>query len=319
MAKGATATKEKPNSTAQAANAGVTEADKKAVADKKPPKEIVVIKAGALSVDVGPMVLAGLSKSYEEEGKARQILQGVESKRFDLLAMTTSAIVKAAKADTSIDLTATFDGDVKKMNVLNDQLGLALGFREVTTTTSGDKEVKKIGYAKSVLKYFPGPKDDKKAAETIKKATLRSNFLHMLKKCAQAASAIVEKDITVRKDATSGTLMLSGPAIQKQFGQESVLLNDKLTVGEGDNAKKLNAKPSFTAIAKMGAEAAGKTLNKRPDSRISGNAVDPDTAVQSICNTLVQALGKLKSAPIPKTMEGLKAVQSAIDKALKVG
>lgn len=312
--------KQAESSTAKAANAGVTEADKAAVKEKeaKPPKELVTVKAGALSVEVGPRVIQGLSKSYEDESKAKQLLQAVEGKRFDLLADLTSAIVKAAKADTSINLAATFDGDAKAMNVLNDQLGLALGFREVQTVVSeGGKETKKIAYAKTVSKFFPMPKDDKKAAETIKKATLRSNFLHMLKKTAQAAAAIVDKDITVKKDTATGTLMLTGPAIQKQFGAESVLLNDKLTVGEGDNAKKLNAKPSFTAIAKMGAEAHGKVLQTRTDSRVQSGAVDPDTALQSICNTLVQAIGKLKDKPIAKTVESLNSVKSAIDKVLK--
>lgn len=314
MAKAAKKTKD------EVANNSVTEEDKAAVKAKetKPEKLPVTIKATALSTEVGPMVLAGLSKSYDDEGKAKELLRQVEGKRFDLLAMTTQAIVKAAKADNTINLAVTFDSDAKAMNVLNDQLGLALGFRElIETKAEGGKVHSKIGYSKAVLKYFPGPKDDKKAADTIRKATLRSNFLHMLKKCAQAASAIVEQDITIKKDA-SGTLMLTGPSIQKQFGADSVLLNDKISVGEGENAKKLNAKPSFTAIAKMGAEAHGKELVKRPDSRIQSNAVDPDTAVQSICNTLVQAIQKLKSAPIPKTVDGLKAVQSAIDKVLKV-
>lgn len=292
----------------------------KKVSEKKsaPPKPVVVIKAGALSTDVGPTVILGMSRSYEEEDKAKAILQQVESKRFDLLAITTQAIVKAAKADPSIDLSVTFDGEPKKMSVLNDQLGLALGFREVTKSKDGDgKEIEKIGYAKAVLKYFPSPKDDKKAKETIRKATLRSNFLHMLKKCAQAAHAIVDQDITIKKDTASGTLLLSGPTIQAKFGQDSVLLNDKITIGEGDDAKKLNEKPSFTAIAKMGAASAGKVLTTRKDSRVDTGAVDPETAVLSICDTVVKAIGKLKGPAGPKVVEALKSVQSAIDKALK--
>lgn len=286
--------------------------------EPKPDKPVPVIKSGALSVDVGPMVLAGLSKSYEDENKAKALLSAVETKRFDLLAVMTQAIVKAAKADGSIDLSATFANDAKKMNVLNDQLGLALGFREVTVTKdAGGKEHKRIGYAKTVLKYFPGPKDKEDQGEYQRKSTLRSNFLHMLKKCAQASSAIVENDIVVKKDEKSGTLMVSGPKIQQQFGQDSVLLNDKLNIGEGESKITLKEKPSFTAMAKMGAAASGKVLPIRQDSRIQSGAVDPDTAIISICNTLVTALGKLQGHPMAKTIEALNSAKSAIDKITK--
>ncbi|HEY6020873.1 MAG TPA: hypothetical protein VIY48_13530 [Candidatus Paceibacterota bacterium] len=278
---------------------------------------IVTVKAGAISKDVGPAVLAGLDKSYKDEAKANQLIEEVKSKRYDLLSSMTLAIVKAAKADDTINLDASFSGEAKKMNVLNDQLGLALGFREVVKgKDSAGNEVAKITYAKEVTKYFPTAKDDKKAPETIRKATLRSNFLHMLKKCAQAAAAIVEKDLTVTQDKASGTLQISGPAVTKAFGSDTVLLNEKQTVGEGENSVKLKEKPSFTALAKMGAEAAGKVLQPRVDSRVGG-AVDTDTALPSLCNSLVAAINKVQGTPDAKTIEAFKAVQSAMAKYLK--
>jgi hypothetical protein len=290
---------------------------KKAAKETGTAVELVTVNKNALSTDIGPYVIAGLSKSYVDESKANQILDEVAKKRFDLLAQTTAAIVKAAKADPSIDLTATFKDDKKAMNKLNDQLGLALGFREVYTTIVNNEERQKIGTAKAVLKYFPGPKEDKKNPVVVQKATVRSNFLHMLKKCASAASAIVAQNIDVKPDKETGTLLLTGPTIKQKFGQDSVLLNDKLSVGEGENAKKLKEKPSFTAIAKMGAEAAGKTLQVRKDSRVASGAVDPDTAVQSLCNSLSAGLGKLKDKPTPKTVEALKALQIVIADKLK--
>lgn len=289
----------------------------KTAAEPKPEKVIATVKAGAMSAEVGPKVLAGLSESYVKEAQANKLIQEVEGKRFDLLAQLTQGIIKAAKADDTINLSATFGDDKKAMALLNDQLGLALGFREVTTVGEGDKAVKKIGYAKAVLKYFPSPKDDKAAPETMKKATLRTNFLHMLKKCAQAASAAVESGMTVKKDDATGTLMISGPEVVKKFGQDSVLLNDKLTVRDDKGETKLKEKPSFTALARMGAEAHGKTLQTRKDSRVNTGAVDPDTAMLSICNSLIAGIGKLKKPIAAKVQEALKSVQSAVDKALK--
>lgn len=296
---------------------------KKSEASKteKAPKEVkavAIVNSKALSVDVGPAVIAGLAKSYQDEAKANELMQAVESKRYDLLAQTTAAIVKAAKADQNIDLSAAFSGDAKKMNLLNDQIGLALGFREVTVLPATDKaaEIKRIGYAKSVQKYFPGPKDDKNSKEGKQKATLRSNFLHLVKKCAQAASGIIATDTEIVTDKASGTLQLTGPAIKKTFGAETVLLNEKQTVGEGEAAVKLTAKPSFTAVAKIGAEAAGKTLQTRKDSRVATNATDPAVAVQNIAKSLADACAKLKLPADDATKRSLSIAQSAIDKVL---
>lgn len=311
---------------AEVAANSVTEADKKVVADKaaakadKEGKLIPVIKSGALSVDLGPMIIGGMYEAYKKEEQANQLIAEIESKRFDLLAKLTNGIVKAAKADASINLAVAFEGDKKKMAYLNDQLGLALGFREVTEVAGkGDKPAtKSIGFAKSVAKFMPDSTKPKTDPENIRRNTVRSNFVHMLKKCAMAASGIVAQNLTVKTDTKTGTLQISGPAVMEKFGQESVLLNDKLTVGEGDKAKKLKEKPSFTALGRIGAAAAGKELTVRKDSRsIIAGAVDPDTAIQSLCASLISGIGKMKDKPIPKTVESLKSAQLAIANLLK--
>lgn len=279
-------------------------------------KEVVSIKASAISADIGPTVLAGLDKAYKDEAKAQELLQAVEGKRYDLLSQLTNGILKAATADPSIDLTVAFAGDATKMNVLNDQLGLALGFREVTVMPATDKvqEIRRIGPAKGVAKYFPGPKDDKNTAEYKRKNTLRSNFLHMVKKCAQAASGIMASGTSVAVDKQSGTLRLSGPAITKTFGADSVVLNEKQVIGEGDAAVKLTAKPSFTAVAKMGAEAAGKPMTTRKQIT---TPTDPAGAVMTIAKSLADACGKLKLPANDDVKRALSVAQSAIDKVLQ--
>lgn len=281
---------------------------------------VVSIKDSALSTDVGPMVLAGLSQTYKDEEKMLELQRSIEGKRYDLLAQTTQAILKAATEDDTIDLTATFSGDNKKMKILNDQLGLALGFRELVVlppTKEGGEEVKRIQWAKAVQKYFPGPKDAKGSAEYTRKNTLRGNFLTLVKKCAQTASGIMATDTEVAVDKESGTLQISGPAVKEQFGAETVLLNEKQTIGEGEEAVKLKAKPSFTAVAKMGAEAQGKVIQVRKDSR-AGPATDVGQAIRSIAKSLADACSKLKTPPDDETKRALSIAQNAIDKVLQM-
>lgn len=277
-------------------------------------KVIAVVNSKALSVDVGPRVIAGMSKSIEQEEQANKIILEVAAKRFDMLADTTAAIVKAAKADNNINLSAVFKDDKKAMSLLNDQLGLALGFRQVSETKdAGGNIIKKIGYATAVQAYFPMPKEDKNDPKVIRKATVRSNFLHLLKKSAQAAVGIIDNDLTMKKDKATGTLQLTGPALEKQFGSDTILLNDKQTIGEGDKATKLKEKPSFTAMGRMGAAAAGKVLAVRKDSRTRTGAVDPDTAIQSLCVSLTEAIAKMKEKPIAKTIASLNSVKTSIE------
>lgn len=298
-----------------------TDAKKEAPKAEKVTREVVTVKAGALSTNVGPEVLAGLAKAYDAEVKANTIMMEVESKRYDLLSQLTAAIVKAAKADDSIDLSVAFGTDNKKaMNVLNDQIGLAIGTREkVETTDAGGNVIPRIQVAKSVAKYLSSdPKLDKDSPAAKRMATLRTNFAHQLKKCIQAASGIIEKDITFKPDA-SGTLQISGPEVKKAFGVESVLLNEKQTLpAEGDAEPiKLTQKPSFTALAKMGAEAAGKVLEPRKDSRVAGTASDPAKSLQDIAKALASACSKIKLPADDETKRALSIAQSAIDKVLQ--
>lgn len=289
--------------------------------EKAPAREVVSIKSGALSVDVGPNVLAGLAKAYDSELKANAIMMEVESKRYDLLAQLTAAIVKAAKADETIDLSVAFSTDNKKaLNVLNDQIGLALGYREkVMTTDAGGNEIPRIQIAKAAAKFLASdPKLDKESPQAKRLNTLRTNFAHTVKKCIMAASGIIEKDITFKPDA-SGTLQISGPEVKKAFGVESVLLNEKqMLPSEGDaEPVKLAQKPSFTALARMGAEAAGKVLAVRPQTGIAGAATDPGKLVQDIAKSLANACSKLKLPADDETKRALSVALSAIDKVLQ--
>lgn len=278
-------------------------------------KEVVIysVNAKALSVDVGPKVLAGLAKSMELESEANKMLGAVKTGRYDAMTMTTEAIVKAAKADKSIDLTLAFSAEKKNVEKLNIQLGLALGFREYHDTGKG---AKRLIYAKSVQGYFPAPTDTKGSEEAVKKATLRSNFSHMLKKCTQAACAITEQGITIKNDTKAGTLRISGPRVEEVFGAKSVLLNERQKFTDGDKKVELKDRPSFTALASLAAADHGAVVIRKSGSRGAGIVADPIVAMKSLCASLVAGIAKIEK-PMPQAIrEALESVESAITVAL---
>jgi hypothetical protein len=274
---------------------------------------IPTLKKGALSTDVGPLVISEMAKVYDQEAKAQAMLAGVESKRYDLLAKTTQAIVKAAQNDDAIDLAAAF-GDKKGMIALNNQLRLALGIVAPVQKGKGDKAVTVLETVPEVARYFPGPKDKKGTVEYDRKHTLRTNFVTQLKKCAQAAHTIITKniDINVTKE---GTLLLEGKAVEKEFGAPSVLLNEKQMQG----ATKLTQKPSFTAVAAMSAPDDKKDKVGRRGVGTGAKSHDTNAALVAMCDTLVAALSKLGNAPdiTDAARTALASAESAINKVLK--
>lgn len=286
----------------------------------KAKNEIIIpkIAKGALSKDVGPVVIKQLATAWDDDVKIEQMKVGSEKMKYSALAALTQACVKAARADDSIDLTATTksgpDGQ-KAMGVLNDQLGLALGFREVVTVGEGDKAKQRIIWAAAVKQYFPVSGEDKGLPEVKRKDTFRGNFMTQLKKAAMTALGIVDRDIEVKMDTKAGTLSLSGPEIKKQFGAPSVLLNEKQTVqnSKGDDVK-LAEKPSFTAIAAKAAEAHGKHVNRSSNTRgaATQSLTNPGLALDGICTSMIQALDRLKE-PSKGQIESVKKVESAID------
>lgn len=276
---------------------------------------IVTVNAKAMSKDVGPLVIAGLAKVSEDEAAAHALQSAADRKRYDLLAITTQAIVKAANNDPSIDLTSAFAGDPKKMNVLNDQLGIALGFREVRTfETAPGKEMQRVVYAKSVAGYFPTNADAKGSDDAKRKGTLRSNFLHMLKKCTQAAVAIIDKDMDFEVDKKAGTLLISGPQVKKMFGADEVLLDEKQTVTTGEDTIKLKEKPTFTALAAAAAHDHGAAVHRGSNTRGAKVGTNkPEDVIAALAKSMIAAIGKVKEKATDKMVQDLSAVRSAID------
>lgn len=294
----------------------------------EPAKVVVpILKAGALSTDVGPFVVKNWHQANIDEDKAKELMASAASKRYDLLAQLTAAIVKAAKSDKTIDLTATVKGGpegTKAMALLNDQLYLALGIKHVVTVGKGDKAVPKLAYAPSVASFFPSASDDKSSIEAKRKATLRSNLSHSVKKCAMAALGIIERGINATVDKKAGTLLLSGPAIKKEFGQDKVHLNERQTIdGKKEGEKiELKQKPSFTAIADLAAKSHGKDLRRGTNTRGRGGPagsgttlIDPVKALEALASSVVKACEAIKQ-PNDKQIDALEKMQNAIEKVL---
>jgi hypothetical protein len=277
----------------------------------------------AISKDVGPMVIKGLAEAKRKEDEANLLEKEVASKRYDMLSHLTQGIVKAAKGDGQIDLSVAYQGGpdgVKAMGQLNDYLGLALGFKEVVTINAGTpQEMKRIVWAKAVQPYVIATKEEKGTAEGNAKESFRSNFSHLLKKCARAACTIIDNKIDAKIDKKTNTLLISGPAVKSLYGAPSVLLDEKQTVGEGDKAVKLNERPSFQSLANKGAEKHGATVKGGSNTR--GGKVtapsNPAEALMNISNSFLSFIGKVDVAKLDdKTRKTLTDVRDKLDAIL---
>ena len=200
--------------------------------------------------------------------------------------------------------------------------------------------------AAALKDYFPMPGETEKTtsdqAYFARKQAFRTNFLTQLKKCAMFAYSCIEKDIVPKYDPTAKTMLISGPAVKKAFGQEQVYLDEKKTV-KGPDGKpiELLEKPSFQAVANLGAASAGAapvpgggehrgaqggtvggTLAKDAAAAAAAAPTGKEAigkAVETICKTLQQAIEKLDGKLSKSTRAALEETQNAIEVVLENG
>jgi hypothetical protein len=271
---------------------------------------VPMIKTSALSADVGPRVTAMLWDWKRADMQGKELVRSGETRRREGLQLNTMAIAKAALADSSIDLASVFlpESDVARTKLYN-QVWVALGYKHAVVV----KDKPRLDWTSGVKEIMNSPKDD---PEHKAKESVRTNLSSQLGKCIQGAIFLVENKVKVQEDKKSGTLQITGPAVQKHFGEASVLLNENQTVnlldkrGNVIGKKDLKARPSFTEIAKLGAEAHGKTFNKRVDSRAVSK--DPNDYVVQVCESLVAALEKSPTLNEAAT-KALSSLQSALE------
>lgn len=269
------------------------------------------VAKGALQKDIGPMVIAGFAKVNNDTEAATAMMQGARAKSYDLQSALTFAIFKAATADKNIDLTKVYAEDNKAKSYLNNQLGVALGFKEVVNVKG--REV--LTYAKAVQQFFPQQGVEKDSEEYKRASTFRTNWSHRLTQCIQVAAGIMAEGHVASIDKETKTLRLAGPGIKKQFGSDSVMLNEKQTQEnkKGEDVK-LKEKPSFTAIAvKAGEKIAGKIVQRGGHGTNRGRvAVDPAKAIAELAKGVVAAIEKLIAPYSEDTVNALRSMANAM-------
>jgi hypothetical protein len=303
----------------------------------------IVVKKSACSLDLGPSIVSQWATDERRKSEITSELNLITgTKRRDLITQLTLGIVKAAKGDDTIDLSLAFSGDPKQQGKLNNLLGIALGFRTVVTSAPDKTGVSydTVVSAPAVKEFFPMPGEtEANTTDYRQKLNFSKNFLAQLKKCAGAAQAIIDQDVEAHYDKKLGTMVISGPAVKKRFGQESVVINEAKSIGEGNAKVELNEKPSFQALAVWGGETVGAD-NKAsaagtPGSRgtkpgtIAGGQVKaaeeklkttkPDAAVVSVCKILVSAIEKYEGEITEEMEIAFSSVTNAIDVALGEG
>jgi hypothetical protein len=281
------------------------------------------VKAGAMSVDLGPMIAKSIAQYTESSEALQQARMELGEREYAIASAITEACVKATRADPSIDFSVVMGKDIAAKRELNAKMYIALGLK---TTVLRGKEGQKV----ASLEWNPnnevgkllGEQDSDSAAIKQKKESYRTNLSHTLTKCEKAALWLVEtKGVNFTHDKDSGTLRLSGPGVQQVYGAPTVLLNQSATQPLRDADGKdtgstvnLKAKPSYTDIARRAAEAHGKVIMTRADSRPK-QFDDPHAQVVHMCELLVKTLEKY-SDPNPAAQSALESALSAIEETL---
>jgi hypothetical protein len=235
------------------------------------------------------MAKAALSTS---DGLTILKILDVDGKRYEALGRITQAIIEAVRANDSIDLEKAFDERKKGKKALNDQLRIALGvFQE--TEIDGKWRIVPTNAA---AKFFGNH-------------TKRTNFANMLKKCAQTAAGLIEMKAKVRIDEEKGTLVISGPAVTKEFGKETVTLDERMVQG-------LTQKPSYTAIVAIAKEKRGIVAARGSNTRGVGAVVSADSEFERLCRLLIEAIKVCRGKPNRRQKSALRAVFLEIKKAI---
>lgn len=220
-----------------------------------------------------------------------KMLEG-NAKRYEALGWMTLTIRKVAKANNAINLEKAFDGSKKDKNVLLDQLRVALGLFE-------EKWDGKIGPTEATEEFFVN-------------STKRTNFANMLKKCAQAAAGLIDMKARVKMDDEKGTLVISGPAVIKEFGKSTVTLDERWAEG-------LTQKPSYTAITSIAKAKRRIVAVRGSNTRGAGAVISPESEFERLCATLIQEIRRRKGKLTKRQANALRAVSSAIEEALGSG
>lgn len=284
--------------------------------------ELVTVKAGALSKDAGVQVLTLMDAFVTDADKATSLMASAKEKAWQASAIMVTAILKAAKGDTSIDLNVAFQSDEEGAKAaqrkLNDQIRVAMGLMEVRTVTDTE-----TGESKKSLEWTAAA--DKIYGKWDK--SRQQNFTTALKKAIKAAADIADNKMTAEYVPEAHTLAISGPAVKKRYGTDKVLLNEKQTqaLPGSETETKLKAKPSYQDLATHAGEkrgivvaARGGNHAGRVDSRKVQVTGTTDEAFTALCTSLTGAINRLVNGTGDgKPPQGLSTKQHAAALSLR--
>ena len=300
----------------------------KAMPEDEKSTALTMPKASALS-NVAVRVLE-LWTSAEEadlviealENEIREREAGANQHRHEGLQLITSAILKAIHAGADMPLEYAYNGSKSEMGRLLDQVRLVTGMSYIGQNKSGQPAVKLTPEADKFLNEQPG--DDETTLK--RKNSLRINTSNRLKMCCRAAATIVSDPKTkVEVDKAQHTLRLTGPMMKEHFGAASVTLNEKQNVQPIDkkgqaigDPVKLKAKPSWQALANIGAAARGKVVARKGSHTVH---IDPMKHLVSLANDTAKAINtavEVSKGELPDdVVTALESLENAIKQAIE--
>lgn len=281
------------------------------------------VKAGALSLDLGPMIAKAIAK-FTEGDKALQKARLEQNERdYTMISAITAAGVKATRADPSIDFALILGKDDAKKKEVFAKMYIATGLKKVVRRGKPGQEVEQLDWNPDTeVGQILG--ESEKDAKDVKelKDSYRTNLSKKLRQAMLSALWLVEtKGVNFKQDKDSGTLLLSGPGVQSIYGAPAVLLNQAVNQPNRDadgadmgSKTTLKAKPSFTDIAKRAQEAHGKVLMSLGSGRVK-QFDDQHAHVVHICDMMVKVLEKY-SDPNPAAQAALESALNAIEETL---
>ncbi|MEX2034483.1 MAG: hypothetical protein WEA28_04745 [Xanthobacteraceae bacterium] len=214
------------------------------------------------------------------------------SKSYRMLGLITREIIDAVRTD-GIQLNAAFEGNRTSQKALNDRLSIILGVKCEKRLNGKLKMV----YTNSAAQFFEH------------NGTARTNFAHMLKKCARAAAAVIDMNAEATKTEVSGALIISGPGVETEFGRKTVTLNEKLIEG-------MTQKPSYAALAAIALRNRGVVPERGSNTRGIGAIASDDTNLENQCRALVILIREISGVPTRRQNDALKAVRLAISEVI---
>jgi hypothetical protein len=275
-------------------------------------QSLAYVNPKAMSVDVGEKAVKAFKTTKDNDQQIADMVQQNTAQKGQTRAMLTEAFFVAATNDKNIKLGNIHSDVAADLKELRQRLEVAIGIK---IASRGEDGVEKIVFAPWAKDYFPQPGESKETDGWQAKENFRTNFATAFTKCVKSAHAVQLKGLNMAKDKATGTLLISGKSIKERFGVDTIALNEKREVKDGDKTVKLAKIPSYTELARISAESVGKTLQTRVDSRAKEvNALNEADVIAAV-GSLTTTIGKLANFG-DELATAIESLMEACEKAL---